>query len=93
MVQARCNHIDHGDVAFTHARCLEHPTYCCDVERCGNDASFQGVSTRGGKVMALTVNLGYPVGVDAANNIYNVFVVQVYDGLVNLRMGAVDVSE
>ena len=43
--------------------------------------------------MTLTVNNGYPVDADAANNIYNVFVIQVYDGLVNLRKGAIDVSE
>ena len=63
------------------------------MERCGNEAAFQGISTRDGKVMTLTVNNAYPVDGTAANNIYNVFVVQVYGGLVNLRRGAVDVSE
>ena len=43
--------------------------------------------------MTLTVNNGYPVDADATNNIYTVFVVQVYDGLVNLCKGAVDVNE
>ena len=43
--------------------------------------------------MTLTVNNGYPVDADAAHNIYNVSVIQVYDGLVNLRKGAIDVSE
>ena len=63
------------------------------MERCGNEAAFQGINTRDGKVITLTVNSAYPVDGTAANNIYNVFVVQVYDGLVNLRRGAVDVSE
>ena len=69
------------------------PCYGIDLERCGNEAAYQGISTRDGKVMTLTVNNTYPVDVDAANNIYNVFVVQVYDGLVNLRNGANDGSE
>ena len=53
------------------------PVYGVDVERCGNEASYQGINTRDGKVMTLTVNNAYPIDVTTANNIYNVFVVQV----------------
>ena len=94
VVQALGKQLDHDDVALTPAVFLgSKPIYGVDVERCGNEAAFQGISTRDGKVMTLTVNNAYPVDGTAANNIYNVFVVQVYDGLVNLRRGAVDVSE
>ena len=94
LVQALGKQLDHDDVALTPAVYLgSKPCYGIDLERCGNEAAYQGISTRYGKVMTLTVNNGYPVDADAANNIYNVFVIQVYDGLVNLRKGAVDVSE
>ena len=94
VVQALGKQLDHDDVALTPAVFLgSKPVYGVDVERCGNEAAYQGISTRDGKVMTLTVNNAYPVDATAANNIYNVFVVQVYDGLVNLRKGAVDVSE
>ena len=94
VVQALGKQLDHDDVALTPAVFLgSKPVSGVDVERCGNEAAYQGINTRDGKVMTLTVNNAYPVDATAANNIYNVFVVQVYDGLVNLRKGAVDVSE
>ena len=94
VVQALGKQLDHDDVALTPAVYLQSkPIYGIDLERCGNEAAFEGISTRDGKVMTLTVTNGYQGDAAAANNIYNVFVLQVYDGLVNLRKGAVDVSE
>ena len=94
VVQALGKQLDHDDIALTPAVYLSSkPIYGIDLERCGNEAAYQGISTRDGKVVTLTVNNAYPVDGTAANNIYNVFVVQVYDGLLNLRRGAVDVSE
>ena len=94
VVQALGKQLDHDDVVLTPAVFLgSKPCYGIDSERCGNEAAYQGISTIYGKVMTFTVNKGFPVDVDAANNIYNVFVVQVYGGLVNQRKGAIDVSE
>ena len=93
-MQALGKQLDHDDVALTPAVYLANKTiYAVDTERCGNEAAFQGISTRDGKVMTLTVNNAYALDGTAANNIYNVIVVQVYDGIVNLRKGAIDVSE
>ena len=94
VMQALNKQLDHDDVALTPAVYLANKTiYGIDTERCGNEATFQGINTRDGKVMTLTVNNTYAVDDVAANNIYNVIVVQVYDGIVNLRKGAIDVSE
>ena len=94
VTQALNKHLDHDDVALTPERYLGGKAiYGVDLERCGNEAAFQGISTRDGKVMTLTVNNGFPIDGTATNNVYNVFVMQVYDGLVNLRKGAVDVNE
>jgi hypothetical protein len=94
LMQALGKQLDHDNIALTPAVYLgSKPIYGIDLERCGNEAAYQGISTRDGKVVTLTVNNAYPVDGTAANNIYNVFVVQVYDGLLNLRRGAVDVSE
>ena len=94
LMQALGKQLDHDDIALTPAVYLNSkPIYGIDLERCGNEAAYQGISTRDGKVVTLTVNNAYPVDGTAANNIYNVIVVQVYDGIVNLRKGAIDVSE
>ena len=95
LMQALGKQLDHDDIALTPTVYLNSkPIYGVDVERCGNEAAYQGISTRDGKVMTLTVNNAYPVDdATAANNIYNVFVVQVYDGIVNLRKGAIVVSQ
>ena len=60
-----------------------------DLEKAGDAALFTGISTREGKVMLLNVK-GSPA---ASNIVYEVFCVQVYDGIVNIRRGAVDVEE
>ena len=62
-----------------------------DLERAGDAALFTGVSTREGKVMLLNVK-NSPAG-PAANEIHEVFVVQVFDGIVNIRRAAIDVEE
>ena len=93
-MQALGKQFDHDDTALLPSVHLGTDTfnktiYGIDLERCGNDAAYQGINTKDGKVMTLTVNSAYNVDGTAANNIYNVFVVQVYDGIVNLRNGAV----
>ena len=94
VVQALGKQLDHDDIALTPAVYLGgKAVYGIDLERCGNEAAFQNIDMRGGNVMTLTVNNGYPIHADAANYIYNVFGVQVYGGLVNLCKGAIDVIE
>ena len=93
-MQALGNQLDHDDVVLTPTVFLgSKPCYGIDLERCGNEAAYQGIITSDDKVMTLTVNNGFPVDADAANNIYNVFVIQVYDSRVNLRKGVVGVRE
>ena len=60
-----------------------------DFEKAGNEALYSGISTRQGKVMTLTVK-NSQVG---SINPHTVFVYQVYDGVCNIRSGAVDVEE
>ena len=93
VMQALGKQLDHDDVALTPEVYLAKTIYGVDTERCGNEAAFQGINARDGNVMTLTVNNAYALDGTAANNIYNVIVVQVYDGIVNLRKGAIDVSE
>ena len=54
------------------------------------EAAFTGLSTRDGKVLNLTVKNSKPTDDTDARE---VFVFQVYDGIVNLRKGAVDIEE
>ena len=60
-----------------------------DLEKAGDAALFTGISTREGKVMLLNVK-GSPA---SPSSVYEVFFVQVYAGIVNIRCGAVDVEE
>ena len=61
-----------------------------DLEKIGMEAAFTGLSTRDGKVLNLTVKNSRAAGDTDARE---VFVFQVYDGIVNLRKGAVDIEE
>ena len=94
LVQALGKQLDHDDVALTPTVFVGNkPCYGIELERCGNEAAYQGINTRDGKVMTSKVNTAFPIDAGATNNIYNVFVVQVYNGFVNLRNGAIDVIE
>ena len=60
-----------------------------DFEKAGNKAVYSGISTRQGNVMTLTVKDSQASVVHP----HTVFVYQVYDGVCNIRSGAVDVEE
>ena len=61
-----------------------------DLEKIGMEATFTGLSTRDGKVLNLTVKNSRA---ETDTTVREVFVFQVYDGIVNLRRGAVDIEE
>ena len=61
-----------------------------DLERLGAEAAFSGITTRNGKVLNLTVK-NFKLSGD--NAVREVFVFQVYDGIVNLRKASVDIEE
>jgi hypothetical protein len=69
---------------------LKQSTFGIDFERCGNEASYTGLSTRNGSVMTLQVKNSQATAADVCQ----CFVYLVYDGIVNIRAGgAIDVLE
>ena len=83
---------DHGDFSITPLKFMgSQAVFGIDLERAGDQALFTGISTREGKVMLLNVK-NSPAG-PAADKIHQVFVVQVFDGIVNIRRAAIDVEE
>ena len=83
---------DHEDFSITPGKFMNaQAVFGIDLEKAGDQALYTGISTREGKVMLLNVK-NSPAG-PAADKIHEVFVVQVFDGIVNIRRAAVDVEE
>ena len=81
---------NHDDMSITPAKFMgNEAVFGVDFERCGNEATMTGISTRDGKTMTLTVK-GSQVTSAAPHTLY---VFQVYDGIANIRRAAVDIEE
>ena len=82
---------DTTDMSITPSQFMDSTAiFGIDLEKIGMEAAFTGLSARDGKVLNLTVKNSRAAGDNAARE---VFVFQVYDGVVNLRKGAVDIEE
>ena len=91
LMQAVGHAHDTTDMSITPSQFMDSTAiFGIDLEKIGMEASFTGLSTRDGKVLNLTVKNSRAAGGNAARE---VFVFQVYDGIVNLRKGAVDIEE
>ena len=81
---------DHADISITPEQFVTTSAkFGIDVEKAGSEALYSGISTKEGKVMTLTVKESQASTVHP----HTVFVYQVYDGVCNIRSGAVDVTE
>ena len=90
LLQALGHEKDHEDISiFPTQFVTTSAIFGIDFEKAGNEALYSGISTRQGKVMTLTVKNSQ---VDVINP-HTVFVYQVYDGVCNIRSGAVGVEE
>ena len=82
--------LNHDDMSITPAKFMgSDAVFGVDFERCGNEATMTGISTRDGNTMTLTVK-GSQVTSTAPHTCY---VFQVYDGIANIRRAAVDIEE
>ena len=91
LMQAVGHAHDLTNMSITPTRFMETDAiFGLDLERIGAEAAFSGITTRNGKVLNLTVKNCKSAGDNTARE---VFVFQVYDGIVNLRKGAVDIEE
>ena len=82
--------LNHDDMSITPAKFMgNEAVFGVDFERCGNEATMTGISTRDGKTMTLTVK-GSHVTSAAPHTCY---VFQVHDGIANIRRAAVDIEE
>ena len=90
LIQACGHEKDYDDIAISPTEFVgSRAVFGIDFEKAGNEALYSGISTRDGKVMTLTVkNSQVTVG-----NPHTVFVYQVYDGVVNILRGAVEVTD
>ena len=90
-MQAAGHAHDTTDMSITPSQFMSSDAvFGIDLEKIGMEATFTGLSTRDGKVLNLTVkNSRAAAGTDARE----VFVFQVYDGIVNIRRGAVGIEE
>ena len=80
---------NHEDFSIVPSKFMNNEAvFGIDLEKAGDAALFTGISTREGKVMLLNVK-GSPA---SPSSVYEVFCVQVFDGVVNIRRGAVDVE-
>ena len=90
LLQALGHEKDHEDISIFPAQFVSTSAiFGIDFEKAGNEALYSGISTRQGKVMTLTVKNSQASVVHP----HTVFVYQVYDGVCNIRSGAVDVEE
>ena len=80
----------HEDLSITSTKFMNNEAvFGVDFERAGDEPAMSGISTRDGNTMTLTVK-GSQVRSDAVHTCY---IFQVFDGILNLRRGAVDISE
>ena len=90
LIQASGHEKDHDDISISPSEFVgTKAIFGIDFEKAGNEALYSGISTRDGKVMTLTVKNSQ---VDAATP-HTVFVYQVYDGVIHILRGAVEVED
>ena len=81
---------DHEDISMSPTQFVTtSAVFGIDFEKAGNEALYSCISTKQGKVMTLTVKDSQASVVHP----HTAFVYQVYDGVCNIRSGAVDVEE
>ena len=82
--------LNHDDISITPDKFVGNEArFGLDLERCGNEATMSGISTRDNKQMTLTIK-GSQVNSGAPHTLC---VFQVYDGIANIRRAAVDIEE
>ena len=90
LIQACGHEKDHDGIAISPTDFVNtSAVFGIDFEKAGNEALYSGISTRDGKVMTLTIKNSQVTAVQT----HTVFVYQVYDGVVNILRGAVEVSD